>query len=293
MPPPLSGAPPDARPDPLLGPELSHLRARIARWERTGARAWGAAPFGDARVDGRLAGGGLARGAWHEIGGAGLERECPAAAAGFAAAVARQCAGDGAIIWALRRDDAHAPGLAGLGLDPDRVIFLRAASDDDVLAIMEDALRTRGVGAAIGEAGAVSLTAGKRLHLACEHGGASAFVLRRALYTAPRAQAASAATTRWVVASAPSDAREPYLGPPRWRVTLERSRGGRPGAWIMEAEDEASKTPSNFGGRALRVVAELADHAAEAAMGTDVRADRARPGDHGADRRRAALGGGR
>jgi len=47
---------------------------------------------------------------------------------------------------------------------------------------------------------------------------------------------------------------EPGLGAPRWRVTLERCRGGRSGAWIMEKSD---------GPYPLRVVARLGDRQLE------------------------------
>ncbi len=259
--------------------EVLALRAAHARLAGgPHARAvWPAAPFGDARVDLRLPGGGLARGRWHEIAGAGAEQEIPAAASGFAARLARLCAGRGAIVWVLARDDLYAPGLAAHGLDPARVIYVRAKNDAQILSALEDALRTRGVGAAVGEAGCLDLVAGKRLQLASARHGASGFVLRRRLYGGPRGGTEiSAATTRWCVAPAPSQTDEPGLGPARWRVRLERAHGGREGAWMMEADDDAG---------ALRVVAELADHAVDAAGGAS---RRARAGDDGAPGRRAA-----
>jgi len=241
------------------------LRAEIARLSQP-VTAWGAVPFGDRRIDARFPSGGLARGAWHEIVGAGGEREAPAAAAGFAASLAQMMARGGVLVWALQRDDAHAPGLAALGFDPDRVIFVRAGNDAETLAVCEDALRTRGVDCVIGETASLSLIAGKRLQLACESGGASAFLLRRYLHGTPRKPPrvdASAAATRWAIASAPSETDEPGLGAPRWRVNLQRCRGGRAGAWIVE-HDDATRT--------LRVAAELVDHAAETASGQSLRA---------------------
>jgi protein ImuA len=107
-----------------------------------------------------------------------------------------------------------------------------------------------------GEVEAVDLTAGRRLQLACEQGSATGFVLRRRPFGGRgRADASSAAATRWTVAPAPSEPApgEPGLGAPRWRVGLERCRGGRTGAWIFEAaEDDDAAHP-------FRLVAELGD----------------------------------
>lgn len=229
------------------------LRAEIARLEQADRMVdWDALPFGDRRIDACLPGGGLARGQWHEIAGPGREEELPAAATGFAAALAGRHAGAGMVVWAMQRDDLHVRGLLPFGLRLDRVIFVRAARDADVLAIVESALRTRGVTAAIGEAGTLSLTAGKRLQFACERNGATGFLLRRRLYASTAEDEGTAATTRWRIASTPSATDEPGLGPPRWEVRLERCRGGRTGAWIMEADDATGH---------VRVVAELADHA--------------------------------
>jgi protein ImuA len=268
--------------------EVARLKAKIARFERgAGPGGWGAIAFGDARLDARLSGG-LALGQLHEIGGVGAERENPAAAAGFAALIAARAAREGALLWVLQRDDLHAPGLAGFGVDPDRLIFVRADKDEAVLAAAEDSLRTRGVGAVIAEIAALDLTAGRRLQLACERHGATALALRRRLYGAARAHVAetSAATTRWSIAAAPSVSDEPGLGAPRWIARLERCRGGRAGAWLLEADDAQATG-------AIRVVAELADHAAEAGDEGGSQAQRAAGlRHHGDDGKRLALGGG-
>jgi len=238
-------------------PKLAALRAEIAAVERGGRSAEGALPFGDPRIDARLAGGGLALGAWHELAGEGLELETGAAGAGFVARLMTRLAGRGELVWVLRRDDLYAPGLAALGLPAERLIQVCARDEAEALAVMEEALRTRGVAAAVCEAEAVDLVAGRRLQLACEQGLATGFVLRRRPFGgAERGRAASsAASTRWSLAPAPSEpaSTAPGLGPPRWRVALERCRAGRTGAWILEAsEDDDAAHP-------FRVVAELGD----------------------------------
>ncbi len=239
------------------------LKSEIARIERNSLRTdWGALPFGDARVDECMPHGGLQLGHWHEIGGDGMERETPAAATGFTAALAQRAQRGGTIVWVLRRDDLHAPGLQAFGIDPDRLVFVRVDKDEDVLSVQEDALRARGVTCAIGEVDRIDLTAGRRLQLVCEKSGATGFVLRRKLYGTPLKQTrtqAAAAATRWRIAAATSETQEPGLGPPRWTARLERCRGGRAGAWIMEMQNAA---PSP-----IRVVAELAYHALAADHG--------------------------
>jgi protein ImuA len=179
----------------------------------------------------------------------------------------------------MRRDDLHAPGLAGLGFPTGRLIQVRAPDEAQVLAAMEDALASAGVAAVIGEAAAPDLTAGRRLQLACERRGATGFLIRRRPFGAPAGVAGArarggpdrgvssasapgwAAATRWTVAPAPSQPprlasglEAPGLGPARWRADLIHCRAGRPGSWIVEISD---------GAYPLRVVARLGDRELE------------------------------
>jgi protein ImuA len=241
-------------------PALSALRAQIAALEAGTRTPPPVLPFGDPRIDGCFPAGGLPRGGWHEVGGRGLEEETGAAPAAFAALMLRPLAARGAVVWVMRRADLHAPGLAGLGFPTGRLIQVRARDEAEVLAVLEDALATVGVAAAIGEAESPDLKAGRRLQLACERRGATGVLLRRRPYGGPagkvREVSGAAAQTRWRIAAAPSQPPpdDPGLGPPRWRVELERCRGGRPGAWILE-QAEAADGPHPF-----RLVSQLADH---------------------------------
>jgi len=245
---------------------LAAVRARIAALEAGGRGNSESLPFGDPRIDDRLPGGGLPLGAWHEVFGEGLESETAAAPAAFAALAAAPLAARGAAVWVLRQDDLHAPGLAGLGFPPRRLIQVLARDETEVLAVMEDALATVGVAVVFGEVEAVGLTAGRRLQLACEKRGGVGFVIRRRPFggAARGAAIGAAAASRWRVAGALSEpaAGEFGLGPPRWRVALERCRGGRTGAWLIEADrafaaDAFGETTD--GTHPLRLVAELGD----------------------------------
>jgi protein ImuA len=236
---------------------LAVLRAEIAALERGVRPPPEVIGFGDPRIDARLPGGGLALKSWHAFAGEGLDLETAAASAAFVARLAAPLAGRGEMVWVLRRDDLHAPGLAGLGLPAERLIQVCARDEDEALAVMEDALRTPGVAAVFGEVDEVDLVAGRRLQLACEQSLATGFVLRRRPFGgAARGESGSAAATRWSIAPAPSEPAlgDPGLGAPRWRVRLERSRGGRTGAWILEGKEEDDAT------HPFRLVADLGDH---------------------------------
>jgi hypothetical protein len=66
---------------------LPTLRERIRRIERPAAAVHGVLPFGVAAIDRALPGGGLARGAVHELVGMGGDEEDGALAAAFAAGI--------------------------------------------------------------------------------------------------------------------------------------------------------------------------------------------------------------
>ena len=68
------------------------------------------------------------------------------------------------------------------GLDPARLVMVAAQRDDDILWAMEEGLRTgraAGLAAVVGEIGRLPMVAGRRLQLAAERSGVTAFLLRR------------------------------------------------------------------------------------------------------------------
>lgn len=228
---------------------LAALRARVralergAAYSRAGNRA---APLGAAALDAHLPGGGLALGCLHEIAGGRAEWD-DGAATGFCLALLARLLGAaprarGPVLWVSRWRDLYAPGLTAFGLDPGRLILVRAGAGTEVLWAMEEALRCSRLAAVVGEVEALERSAGRRLQLAAEASGVTAFALLRPLRPARRAAAPSAAATRWRVMPAQASQRVPagrgrFLGRPCWQVELLRCRGAAPGQWHLEWDD--------------------------------------------------------
>ncbi len=206
---------------------LERLRAALARLEpRTAGAASAVLPLGLAGIDRALPGGGLPLGCLHELQGAPRQ----AAAAGFAAALlGRLLGGSGHALWIGPRSDLFGPGLAALGLPPERLLVVRARGRERILWALEEALRCKGLVAALAEVDRLDLTGSRRLQLAAEATGVSALLLRPPPERA--GAAASAAVTRWRITAAPGESAGRELGAPVWRVELLRCRGGRSGSW--------------------------------------------------------------
>jgi protein ImuA len=245
---------------------LPELRERIRRIERPTATIHGVLPFGIDAIDRVLPGGGLARGALHEILGTGGDEEDGALAAAFTAGIlgrlgphpnppplAGEGRGGGMVLWCLPRPDLYGPGLAAHGLDPARIVLVRVPRDAEILWAMEEGLRAPGIAAVVGEVGTLAAVASRRLQLAAERSGITAFLLRRwrdgGQATRERVLP-NAAVTRWRIAAVPSSP-PPIpspasggglgwgrgVGRPRWRVELLRCRGGEPASWEVEKAD--------------------------------------------------------
>lgn len=217
---------------------LGALRARVRAIERGGAAGPGRVfRLGLEAVDGALPAGGLARGAVHEIGGAG-ETDAMGAATGFCAALLHRLAAEaaGPVLWCTARDDLYAPGLAGFGLDPDRLIVVRARRRQDRLWAMEEGLGCPALAAVVGEIAVPGLVEGRRLQLAAERGGVTGFLLMPPAAAPDQGgggRRPSAAASRWRLSAIPGAAPEADAAP-RWRVALLRCRGGVPRSWNLE-----------------------------------------------------------
>jgi protein ImuA len=200
----------------------------------------GVLPLGLGAVDDVL-GGGLARGALHEI--AAPSEAHFAAATGFALGLACSsslCArGSKSILWvaedmALAESGApYGPGLDGFGVAPENLLTAAVAHRHDLLWAMEEALHCRGIGAAIGElrGGELDAVAMRRLSLAAAQNGAVALLLR----TEPAGDISTAAT-RWIAGASPAlDGKDETRF--RFAAHLIRNRRGPAGSWILEWSD--------------------------------------------------------
>lgn len=233
---------------------LAALRRYIDERERVVSTARPAVSLGADELDARLPEGGLALGALHECVPAGHGDF--AATLGFALALAARAlsARPGFVLCAIpahcgfEQGIVHAPGLAAFGLDPDRFIEVGVPKTRAMLWVMEEGLAAgeegrRALAAVIGvEAGRdYDFTASRRLAMRAERSGATAFLVRA--HTANAIGGASAAATRWRVATEPH-ADEPHaalpdgarrhgnspgVGAPRWAVSLVKSKRGMPG----------------------------------------------------------------
>lgn len=227
---------------------------------------------GSPNLDTRL-GGGLARGAVHEV-FAG-EGDYPDAAAGFALLLAWRGCDARPVLW-VREDRGershgrlYAPGLLELGAAADNIILVTAPDALAVLRAGADIVGCGAVGAVMiepwGKAPQFDLTASRRLALAAARSGVLTLVLRTNAEPAP-----SAAATRWSVRAAASEmlaANAP--GRPAFEISLLRHRSGIAGfdARVEWDRDQRSFRDAPLPGRVpaaapVRAVADLGRRAA-------------------------------
>ncbi|HZC16662.1 MAG TPA: hypothetical protein VE309_07865 [Caulobacteraceae bacterium] len=152
-------------------------------------------------------------------------------------------------LWSRERGRPFARGLAGWGLSPERLIWIRAEREGEALWALEETLKSGAVAGGLASVEAPSFVATRRLDFAARAGGALGVILR----AGPTGDL-SAARRRWRIRCAPS-ATHPFdpAAPGRVRLNAElvRRRDGPPGAWILEQDDETGR---------LGVVAGLAGH---------------------------------
>ncbi len=189
-----------------------------------------------------------------------------AASLGFAFAAARSlcAAGRSAVLYLQMAGEAqevgfpYAPGIRGLGIDPDALIIIRPADIIELLWAAEEALACRAVAAVIADVAsdpkALDFTASRRLALRAAASGSTMLMLRYG-----EAPGASAARMRWRLSPETSepaafDPRAPGMG--RWRVVLEKGlRNGRPNQeWLLSWTENGLDilTPANTDRTAVR-----------------------------------------
>lgn len=178
---------------------------------------------------------GLLPAALHEV-AAARESEITTAT-GFVLPLVAWAAERRAVVWVtddmtiVENGAPYGPGLDDFGLAPEQLTRIAVTHERDVFSAMEEALRCHAVGAVIGElrsTRSADLIVSRRLSLAAGREGTTAFLLRASPATQPLA-----ATTRWVIGTAPS-AHPHEVGPPRFATRLTRNRRGNIGSWLLE-----------------------------------------------------------
>jgi protein ImuA len=170
-------------------------------------------------------------GAVHEFISTGIPGAV-ASAAFIAAILGRLMNAGGVVLWIRSTNQLFPPALQAFGIQPDHVIFIDTKRQKEALWVMEEGLKCAGLVAVVGEINELTLTTSKRLQLAVEQSRVTGFILR----FSPLSKNATSCVTRWNIVPVPSQLPEdiPGVGFPRWKVTLEKVRNGKPGVWDME-----------------------------------------------------------
>ena len=135
--------------------------------------------------------------------------------------------------WFAEHGRPYGPGMAGAAL-----ILAPTGTAAETLWTLEQALRSGAAALALGAVDGATLAQSRRLDFAAKQGECVGLVLPRSL------DGLSAARRRWRIstlesATDPDDPRAP--GPPRLNAELVRGRGERPGAWMLEQDDETHR----------------------------------------------------
>ena len=147
-------------------------------------------------------------------------------------------------------------GLAHLGLDPARILFVETARASEALIALEDGLKSKSLGLAAGIFNEVALTPARRLSLAADAGHTPCL-----LVTHPGRSATAATASRWRTTRAPS---RPHAFDPRspgktcFTVALERCRAAPEHVNLQPLTVEWADETHRFA-----VAAGLADHPAQ------------------------------
>lgn len=142
---------------------------------------------------------------------------------------------DGACLWISLSDNVYPLALSSFKVEPDKIIFVQLNKAKDVLWVMEEALKCKGLIAVVGELAEVDFQQSRRLQLAVEQSGVTGFILRNRSVK----MRTTACAARWSIRSLSSEKIDglPGVGFPRWEVELLRVRNGKPGKWIVEWTD--------------------------------------------------------
>jgi len=135
--------------------------------------------------------------------------------------------------WFAEHGRPYGPGMAGTAL-----ILAPTGTAAETLWTLEQALRSGATALALGAVDGATLAQSRRLDFAAKQGECVGLLLPKSL------DGLSAARRRWRIstlksATDPDDPRAP--GQARLLAELTRGRGERPGAWMLEQDDETHR----------------------------------------------------
>jgi len=205
-------------------------------------------------------------------------RDTPAAL-GFALSIIAEALTNcrGLVLWCLTQAEArewgrpYGPGLLRAGLDPSRFLIVETRTAEESAWALEEGLKSGALAACLAQGEIKTPLAARRLGLAAQAARTPCLLL------SPHGDASVPGTlTRWRIATegsahVPFDTGAP--GAACWRLSLERCRGGAPGArFHVEAGHGSGHGSGHESGDqpdGLRVAAAPSDRAAEAGERAD------------------------
>lgn len=134
-------------------------------------------------------------------------------------------------IWVAKEDAVFPQGILAYGIRPERIIFVKAGSDHEVLWVLEEALRCGCLSAVVGEVAQYTFRQSRRLQLAVERSRVTCFMQ----VSERNQQQPTTSAARWQVSALPSHREEglPGVGYSKWQVQLLHVKNGTPGRWVV------------------------------------------------------------
>jgi len=138
----------------------------------------------------------------------------------------------GYAIWITPSRTVFPPALKLFGIEAEKIIFVEAVSEKEILWVTEEVLRCESVAAVISEIRNLDFNASRRLQLAVEKSHVTGFIVRNS----QRNINTTACFARWKISPVSSflDKDLPGLAFPRWNVELQKIKNGKPGTWQFE-----------------------------------------------------------
>lgn len=191
-------------------------------------------------------------GSIHEFIGATPEQT--AATSGFIGGILSTLMRKGGVcLWISTSNRLFPPAIKHFGVEPDRIIFIEARREKDILWALEEALKCDRLIAAVAELREMDFSQSLRLQLAVEKSRVTGFVLR----SNPLRVGNTACAARWQITPLPSEVAEgmPGVGTPKWGVQLLKVRNGNPGYWEINwsaGQFIADSQPAKVSGLPMR-----------------------------------------